>query len=539
MRLGSRTGRSTVNGDIDLKDGTLNALLALRGGALAGRIVNGADSSYVLSRSAVSGRDRAWSRIAGTPWLPLLPDNADWSLLASICPSELAARLQKLLPSHLVLVGISGGAIWHLRSIIRSGGTVRQEDFEVQRTSHYLVRYALTVSRGGSSSRIEVEYSQFNAPVSLTLPPMADPSARYGTAAIPLTDGRILAAGGIDIWGRTQTSLLFDPHTDSWAPTGDMHVARGWLQGSMPAVVRLVDGRALVVGGTDTGAVPEVYDPATGQWTSTGPMAVPRDGSALISLPDGHVLAAGGTDRSRHFTAAAEIFDPRSGDWTRTGDMTVPRTGGAAILLPSGKVLVAGGQGRDTENIGGRAEIYDPASGRWSAVASMPDPLGTSVHLLPQQDGAVLALGNSLWSTNLVAETYDERTDTWNWHASSRSVRTAWTPVTLPDGRVLIAGGSLFSDTDRHYHALKTALLFDPASDTWSGISSMSSPRAAASTVSLSGGRVMLFGGYRSLKANNTPATVSDILPSAEIYDPAAAGWQSIAGMETARTAHP
>jgi hypothetical protein len=56
------------------------------------------------------------------------------------------------------------------------------------------------------------------------------------------------------------------------------------------AAALLQDGRVLVVGG-GTG---DVYSPATGTWTATGPMVYPYASAAAALLPNGQVLYAGG-----------------------------------------------------------------------------------------------------------------------------------------------------------------------------------------------------------------------------------------------------
>ena len=54
-------------------------------------------------------------------------------------------------------------------------------------------------------------------------------------------------------------------------------------------------------------------------------------------LRDGRVLAVSGAD-------SPQLYDPASGNWTTTGKMNIPRLYGAlATLLSDGKVLVAGG----------------------------------------------------------------------------------------------------------------------------------------------------------------------------------------------------
>jgi galactose oxidase len=96
----------------------------------------------------------------------------------------------------------------------------------------------------------------------------------------------------IDISGGPGQPVVFDR-------TSDMTYARAFSNS-----VVLPDGRVLVVGGqqhpqsfTDTGAVlsPELWDPATGDFTVMAPQAIPRAyHSVAILLPDGRVFSGGG-----------------------------------------------------------------------------------------------------------------------------------------------------------------------------------------------------------------------------------------------------
>jgi len=93
-----------------------------------------------------------------------------------------------------------------------------------------------------------------------------------------------------------------------------------------------------------------------------------RQQNATI-LPDGTVLVTGGTSAAGFndnsgAVFAAELWDPASGNWTTMANMAVPRLyHSTAALLPDGRVLTTGG-GRPKATNGGidhpDAEIFSP-----------------------------------------------------------------------------------------------------------------------------------------------------------------------------------
>ncbi|MDZ4805830.1 MAG: galactose oxidase-like domain-containing protein [Candidatus Eisenbacteria bacterium] len=114
-------------------------------------------------------------------------------------------------------------------------------------------------------------------------------------------------------------------------------------------------GKVLIVGGSDPASGPptstaEVIDlsQAVPAWQYTGSMAQARRQLNATLLPDGRVLATGGTS-SPGFTdpaggvRAAEVWDPDSGNWTTWASNRVTRVyHSATLLLPDARILHAG-----------------------------------------------------------------------------------------------------------------------------------------------------------------------------------------------------
>jgi hypothetical protein len=124
------------------------------------------------------------------------------------------------------------------------------------------------------------------------------------------------------------------------------------------------DGKVLILGGADPPtASAEVIDltSASPSWRTVASMAQPRRQANATLLPDGKVLVTGGSsgpgwDNASFPVYAPEVWDPATEQWTTLASDTVYRSyHSSALLLPDGRVLAAGGE------VGGAsAEIYSP-----------------------------------------------------------------------------------------------------------------------------------------------------------------------------------
>jgi len=117
-------------------------------------------------------------------------------------------------------------------------------------------------------------------------------------------------------------------------------------------------------------------------------------------------------------------------------------------LLPGGDVLVTG---RATDF----AELYNPATGQWSNASTGLGPciytqecrLFSTATLLPT--GKVLLAGGLVGlvsnpQTTAGAMLYNPATNAWTATGSMTTGRESQTATLLPDGQVLMAGGTLY-----------------------------------------------------------------------------------------------
>ena len=84
-------------------------------------------------------------------------------------------------------------------------------------------------------------------------------------------------------------------------------------------------------------------------------MSIARYWHTASVLGSGKVLVSGGYNGGT--VNSAELYDPLTGNWSSTGVMSIARYWHTASVLGSGKVLVSGGYNGGTIN---SAELYDP-----------------------------------------------------------------------------------------------------------------------------------------------------------------------------------
>jgi hypothetical protein len=258
-----------------------------------------------------------------------------------------------------------------------------------------------------------------------------------------LGDGTLFVVGGhIDEDTGLPDLNLFNPDGNVWSRQPNMVVGR-WY----PTATVLGNGEVLVLGGRDENkeysTVPEIWNPQTGwrQLTGSGVARALPYYPRMFVAPNGKTFFAGPWQTTRY-------FDPSgNGAWEPVIPRVIDRnrTYGSAVMYESGKILVVGGADPPEST----AEIIDlnEPSPSWRMTGSMAyKRRHNTATVLP--DGQVLVTGgssaagfNNESGAVLTPEMWNPQTGVWTAMAPHRFGRVYHgSALLLPDGRVLLTG---------------------------------------------------------------------------------------------------
>ncbi len=342
-----------------------------------------------------------------------------------------------------------------------------------------------------------------------------------------LSNGDVLVAGGYSAANEpVTTSEIYDPLNDKWRVTTSMKTARYGHSATL-----LTNGKVLVVGGIGAGGsaltTSETFDVPSHTWTADpGKLATARAFHSASLLPNGSLFVAGGFAGSQgQATAKAELYS--SGQWTSSGSFGEARGFHTATILANAQVLMVGGApSLPLSSALSSVEIHDPAVGKWLTQGSSPNTLRYDHTATLLTNGKVLIAGGRDSTGALKsAEVYDPATDVWKPTADMNIARGDHTATLLRNGKVLVTGGSSSSGT------LDTAEVYDPSTSSWSLTANiMPNKRADHTATLLADGKVLAVGGW------NTSAT--NVIRGCDIYDPATNTWTTAGTLVTARRFH-
>jgi len=288
------------------------------------------------------------------------------------------------------------------------------------------------------------------------------------------TVGYLFAVGGMDMNKGATSIERYDPRTDNWSQIASMNDRR------VQFGVAVVEGKLYVVGGRDglkTLNTVECYDPLSRTWTIVPSMTTHRHGLG-VGVLGGPLYAVGGHDGWSYLNTV-ERWDPSSRQWSYVAPMSTQRsTVGVAVL--NNRLYAVGG--RDGSCCLRSVEMYDPHTNKWSPVASMCKRRGgVGVGVV---NGCLYAVGghdapaasNPAQSRFNCMERYDPATDTWSMVCSLSIGRDAIGVCVL--GEKLFAVGGY---DGAGYLSLVEA--YDSRENTWREVASLNTGRGGACVV--------------------------------------------------------
>ena len=275
----------------------------------------------------------------------------------------------------------------------------------------------------------------YDVPSNTVRPTASMSHGRWYPTLLTLADGKVLVVAGWDEYGvQNKLAEIFDPATETWSIKYDPLAATGYCVGE----------------GQDPAVMPGAGQPCYGPGVAPNVLLYPR----MHLLPSGLVAFCGQMKTLR-------TFNPATGVWKFAGNMLfgASRGYGSSVLLPlqntpteKGSILIFGGTATDDSFATTSAEILTP-----SGTALQP-----------------------------------------RWTNPSQFGRKHPIPVIMPDGKILVIGGTAYQNSGAN--KIMEAELFDPVTEAWTTLPAMTVPRQYHSTaLLLADGRVWTAGTTYSL----------------------------------------
>jgi len=321
--------------------------------------------------------------------------------------------------------------------------------------------------------------------------------------AAVLTDGRVL------VWSRLESPHVWDPAKETFLDVP----SPSWI--FCAGLTHMPDGQVIVPGGhlDDDHGIPDVnlFDPVTSTWTKSVPMAAGRWYPSAIQLGDGSILVAGGAEQDSTQNPIAEVRNA-DGTWRElTGASLVLPYFPWLFLAPDGRVFMAGFMqpSRFLDTNGTGRWITGPAG-----KAGIVRPYGSPVMYEP---GKVLVTGGGETPPTNTAEVIDLNSASPAWHFTSSMAagRRQHNATLLPNGKVLVIGGTSGTGFNDEAHAVSFFVMWTPATEKWTQLPGPKMPRVYHSTALLMpDGRVFSGGGGEGTASGTDQFNI-------EMYSPA------------------
>lgn len=322
---------------------------------------------------------------------------------------------------------------------------------------------------------------------------------------------------------------------------GQWSAVANWPTRAVHATL-LPDGRVFFISYYSESLQPYLWDPASNTFTTTAASAYALFCAGHTQLADGTVFLAGGHIADYTGYAHAVIYDPAKNAFAAVPDMNAGRWYPTTTLLPNGDVLVVSGDINSNTNVDPLPQVFQMANRTWRnlTTAQLAQPLYPNMLVAPngkvfnagpsRQTRYLNTSGTGVWSNVAVlnftgfrdygpAVMYDAgkvlvvgganpptataeiidlnaATPVWKFTGAMHFARRQHNTVILPDGKILIVGGSSGSGFDNSSTPVLPAEMWNPATGQFTVMASIAKYRGYHSTaLLLPDGRVLSAGG--------------------------------------------
>jgi fibronectin type 3 domain-containing protein len=297
---------------------------------------------------------------------------------------------------------------------------------------------------------------------------------RWYGSVIELADGRAMAMSGLTQTGAVTRAIeIYDPSNP-----GGGWVGAGTAPFSPPLYPRifLLPNGNVFYNGQGSGASNAngwMFNPATTAWTVSAATTRDRDYGAAVMLP---LLPPAYTPRLMNLgggltaTATTELIDLSAATpaWVAGPNMSAARVELNAVLLPNGKVLASGGSASNEvpDQAGRTADLYDPSSNTMSSAgtAAFSRLYHSTALLLP--DGRVASLGSNPGARGSYESVIEIWTPPYLFDANDRPVTTRPAITAMSPSSGVVGYGSLVTVSYSSASAIASAVLMRLGSTT-------------------------------------------------------------------------
>jgi len=270
---------------------------------------------------------------------------------------------------------------------------------------------------------------------------------------------------------------------------------------------------------------PQLWDPATGTFTAAAQPSYEIFCAGHSLLPTGQVLVSGGNVVLGVGYAHASVYDPFADSWTTLPDMNAGRWYPNNVTLGTGDVVVMSGTIDQTNGDNTLPQVWQVATQSWRNLSTAQLALSAYAHAHLAPNGMAFLTGPTKVSRYLNTS----GTGAWTWVANSNyGTRDYGTSVIYDAGKILLVGGG---DPPTN-----TAEVIDlnASSPVWSYTGSMANVRRQHNATALPDGTILVTGGSSGSGFDNSSAPVY----AAELWNPSTGQFTTLASTTVYRGYH-